>query len=226
MNMYWLSGNLVRRHPIIKIMVYLNLCILAVWGPLFAGSITSLVSFVIILYWPKRNGAFTNPWFSLLLCGLAVVLVIPGGTSQTELTYVTMIALRMLAVILVSQLLGLVFGVNDILILARILHFPKQLSVLTVAFVRFVPIAQRSIEAVILSQKSRGFFFGWKTMFLPTTYRVILVPFLVSILRDALYMWVSMNMRQWAIYKPRHSGVGLSDMFFLVLTFTMWGLPR
>jgi hypothetical protein len=203
---------------------YLHLCILAIWGPLVAGIIIAAVSFVTLLLWPAKHGVTTNPWALIALCGLAVIIVIPGA-SHAELVYVSGLAMRMLAVFLVSSLISLVFGVSDVLLLGRVLHLPKRLSVLTVALVRFVPAAQRSIEAVMLSQRSRGFVLHWWGLLSLTTYRVIMVPFLVGILRSALGMWVSLNMRQWAVYEPRCRSVGLLELAFLCVTLCMWRLP-
>ncbi len=223
--MNWLNRQMIDTHPLVKLVAYLDLCILGVWGPLVAVVIVAFVSFALLLLWPVRHGVITNPWYSLVLCGLAVVIVIPGA-SQAELAYVVRLSLRMLCVILVSSSLGLVFRVNDVLVLGRVSRWPKRLSGLVVAFVRFVPVAMRSIEAVVLSQRSRGFVFRWWGLLSPAVYRVIVVPFLVGILHDALGMWVSLNMRQWALYEPTCRKLGLGDLAFLLLTFSMWALPR
>ncbi|MFH1741167.1 MAG: energy-coupling factor transporter transmembrane component T [bacterium] len=223
--MNWLQRPLVHTHPLVKSLAYLHLCTLAIWGPWLGAAFMAIVCFVFLLLWPMRKGMITNPWASLILCAVAVVVVIPGGT-QTELVRVSFLALRMLAVFLVSAVLGLVFGVSDVLHLGRLFHWPERWCVLAVGLVRCVPMAQRSMEAVMLSQRSRGFVLRWWGLVLPRTYRIVTIPFLVCMLRDALWMWVSLNMRKWAVYKPKCRTVGVWDVAFLLLTLLIWVLPQ
>jgi energy-coupling factor transporter transmembrane protein EcfT len=208
-------------HPLIKIMVYAQLLCVAIWGPLPGVIITAVVCFVLLAFYPDDRGAIANPYFALLFCLLAVLIVLPGG-SRDEILYASRLSTRLLDVMLVSAMLGTVISPVDLARIGNLLHLPNAAIMVIVAVASFLPLSLRNIHTVIVAQRSRGFEFKFLSLFRPTTYRVLVVPYVVCILRSALDKWVSMNLRPWVGYRRAMPKISIQEIGLLFISSLLW----
>jgi len=189
-----LERHLVAGHTLTKVGLYLQSLSLAIWGPLGACVAVAVACFGILLLTPGRRGTVANPFYALILCAVAVLLVVPGGTAQ-EIIAASELSTRILSVMLASALLGAVITPSDVLLLQRFFRLPRSFEMVALAMVLFVPRALDSIRSVVYAQRSRGLDLSVVSVFRPSTYRLVLVPYIVSVLKAALTLWVSLNLR-------------------------------
>jgi hypothetical protein len=215
-----LQGYLINLHPLFKTLLYLQLLAVAIWGPLLSVIGVSVVCFAYLIFWPDEQG-LASPYYALVFCAVAVLVVLPGG-SRGELIQALRLSARLFDVMVVSYMLGVVLRPIDVAQLGTLLRLPSNIIMVMIGVASFVPLASRSIHNVIFAQRSRGFEFTFLSLFRPTTYRVLVVPYVVSILRSAMDKWVSMNLRPWTGYKLPIRKIAIYEIALFLISFGLW----
>jgi hypothetical protein len=183
--------------------------------------LTVIVSFVLLVLYPGDRGAIANPYYALVFCMLAVLIVIPGG-SRDEIWAASRLSIRLSDIMLVSSLLGLITSPVDLARLSTLFRLPAAGTMVIIAVASFLPLSLRNIHTVIVAQRSRGFEPKFVSLFRPATYRVLIVPYVVCILRSALDKWVSMNLRPWALYRPTVQRITIPEIVLFSISFLLW----
>lgn len=222
--MHNISQYLMGRNTAIKLLTYLNLIIIVLYGPLLACLLLVFICFGLLTYWPYRTGLITNPWSYFLLCIVAILIVVPGGT-KSEIVSTSILCLRVLSFLLLSSLLGCIFSINDALWLGKFFHWPCRVTVFFISIVRFIPLAMKSFEQTLISQRARGLTMkNWRLLRFDT-FTILVVPFIVAILRDCLFMWISINMRNWVTINPSQRTIRTIDIAFVATLSCLWLIP-
>lgn len=216
-----IQKKLANLHPLIKVVVYTQLLCVAIWGSLPSVILTATICFLLLAFYPGDRGAIANPYFALLFCVVAVLIVLPGG-SRDEMVYASRLSTRLFDVMLVSALLGAVISPVDVARIGNLLRLPNPAIMIIVAITSFLPLSARNIQAVMIAQRSRGFELNFLSLFRPATYRVLVVPYIVCILRSALDKWVSMNLRPWIGYKRVTPKIPIQEIALFLTTFMLW----
>lgn len=216
-----LERHLVKVHPVIKMVFYIQLLGIAIWGPLISSILVTVICFIFLIFYSGEKGIVANPYYALLFCAIAVLIVVPAG-SKDEIIYASELSARILNVMLISAILGLMIKPDDILLTGKLLRLPDKLIMVIITIALFLPTATRSIHSVIFAQRSRGLELGFFSLFRPTTYRVLIIPYVVCILRSALAMWVSMNLRPWSVYKLSKAKINVPEVVLLLTSFALW----
>lgn len=208
---------LKRVNPLLKVLLYLQLLCVAIWGPVFNVAGLTVIAFVFLLVYRDEDEIVTNPYYSVALCLITVLIVLPGG-SWSEILYATNLAVRILAVMLVSSVFGLWIDTTDIMRTAKVFGASEKLSAVLAGVARFVPVSIRTMRSVLLAQRSRGLEFDWAAVFRLETYPAVVVPYFVCILRIAFVMWISMNLRPHSEIEFRGPEGAASGVGLLLLT--------
>jgi len=216
-----LERYLVRTHPVTKILLYLQLLSVAIWGPLISSVVVTITCFIFLVFYPGEKGIIANPFYAMLFCTIAVLIVIPTG-SKDEIIYASELSARIFNIMLISAILGLVIKPYDILIMGRLLHTPGNLVTVIITTALFFPIAMQNIYSVIFAQRSRGLELSFSSLFRLMTYRAITIPYVVCILRSALAMWISINLRPWSKYKLAKAKVDTLGLILFLASFALW----
>jgi energy-coupling factor transport system permease protein len=212
---------LTKAHPLLKSLLYLQLLSIAIWGPLISVIVVSTVCFAFLIFYSGEKGAIANPYYALLFCVIAVLIVLPGG-NRDELIYASKLSARILNVMLISAMLGVVVSPVDIARVGKYLRLPDTAIMMIIGVASFLPLSLRSINTVIFAQRSRGLDFNLFSLFRPTTYRVLVVPYVVCILRSALDKWVSMNLRPWSGYKLAMPKIAIHEIVLFLISLILW----
>ena len=212
---------LINFHPVIKFLLYLQLLLVAICGPLWSVVFTSAACFMFVILYPGDRGMVANPYWALIICALGVLVVLPGGT-RVEILYAAELSTRVLDVMLTSAAFGLLISPRDVAQLTDSLHLPDNVKLVVIAVSSFVPLSLRSIHAVIFAQRSRGLTLGITSILRPETYRVLVVPYVVCILRAAFDKWVSMNLRPWSVYYQARAKIRVHEVGVVLASFTLW----
>lgn len=202
-------------------MIYMQLLCVAIWGPLPGVILTTVVCFLLLGFYPGDRGAIANPYYALLFCLLGVLIVLPGGTRD-EIIFASRLSTRLLDIMLVSAMFGTVLSPVDLARLGNILYLPNAAIMVVIAVGSFLPLSLRNIHAVIIAQRSRGFEFRFTSLFRAATYRVLVVPYVVCILRSALDKWVSINLRPWVGYRTTLRKVSIQETVLVLVSFLLW----
>ena len=216
-----LKRYLIKVHPIIKILFYLQLFAIAIWGPIISSIMITTICFIILIFYSGEKSIIANPYYALLFCGIAVLIVLPGG-SKSEIIYASKLSARILNIMLISAITGLIIKPHDILIIGKCLHLPEKLIWVIIAMALFLPNAIHDIQSVIFAQRSRGFELNIFSFFRLTTYRVLIIPYIVCILRSALSMWISMNLRTRLADKQANTKYSILEILMFLTSFVLW----
>ncbi|MHA1588560.1 MAG: energy-coupling factor transporter transmembrane component T [Candidatus Thorarchaeota archaeon] len=208
-------------HPIVKLLIYIQLVAVSLWGPVPSAAIAGLAIFVYLLTLDSRITIFSNPWLPLGLCLFTFLIAIPGGTRD-ELMRAAEIAIRLFGIIMSSILLGISFGIRDMIRLSRLLRTPEQLELMGIAVSAAIPRMLESLNNIVLAQRSRGMVFSWRSVFSAGLYHALMTPVIVAVLRTALDLWISLCIRPWRIYRPMTRRPAFADMVLLMASFVLW----
>jgi hypothetical protein len=176
---------------------------------------------MFVLLYPGDRGTVANPYFALVICAFGVLIVLPGG-SRDEILYAAELSTRIFDVMLASATFGLLMSPRDVAQLTDSLHLPDKAKLVVIAVSAFLPLSLRSIHAVIFAQRSRGLVLSFSSMLRPETYRVLVVPYIVCILRAAFEKWVSMNLRPWLGYYQVRAKFRVLEVIILFASFILW----
>lgn len=165
-----------------------------------------------------------SPWFALILCTMATLIAVPGGTIQDVVT-AGLLAVRLLMIMLISAVLGCLATPNDFIGASRQLRLPENVGFGISATARFLPLAVKTMRAVTMAQRSRGLSFGFRALFRAQTYQALVVPYILSVLRSAVQLWVAMSLRplrgiQISVSRPR--ALLLAELALLGLSGALW----
>jgi len=215
------GGLLTSLHPITKLLVYLQLIAVCIFAPVPSAIFVGVVAFLYVVVLGAGREMYVNPWYPLVLCVLAFLIAVPGGTDRDVLIAAD-ISLRVFGVIMSSILLGLALGVRDLISLTRRFGMPEQVELMAIAIAVSLPRVLRSMRNVLAAQKSRGFVISWRTALSLRTYAVLMTPFIVAILRTALALWISLCIRPWRNYTPAVFRFGVRDLILLLASSLLW----
>lgn len=213
--------HLAKVHPLVKCALYVQFLAVAIWGPLNSVILVDVVGFIFLALYSHKRDVELSPYFALIFCVLAVLIVVPGGTKD-EIMYASLLSARILGVMLISSLLGAIISPIDIVSVSELLHLSDNIRMVVVVIASFLPLAKRSITSVIFAQRSRGLEIGLYSLLRPRTYSALVVPYIVSILRSALDKWVSINLRPLSGYKPTRTNIRTVEALALLASFALW----
>ena len=208
-------------HPWVKLLLYAHLLCVAIWGPLWGSALIAILVLILLFLYQGPRGFVTQPILALVVCSLAVVIAIPGG-STNDVMSAAKLSTRLLMVMSVSGLFGLVIGFQDVRHWCYTVRAPQWFVFLITAFVRYLPIAERLFKQVIFAQRSRGLHLGIKTVFLPSSYRALMVPYILGLLRSIDSLWVSMNMRPTEVARADGHGIRVAEVVILMGSASLW----
>lgn len=182
--------------PVFKSLLFVELLCIGIWGPIEVCLALSALLFVLLLAWPRAGTIVANPLFAMAFCLIVVGTAIPFCTSA-EVLGVTKGSLRFLLVMLASSaVLGSISMASDFISVAKSLRLPDGVTFVIATLSRSVPLSLRTMREVAVAQKARGLKLGMRNAVQPETYMVLLVPYVVSILRASLTIWVASNLRR------------------------------
>lgn len=183
-----------RRRPLWKMAVCLQFYCLALWGPMDGCLIGCSLCFLLLLIWPRGATVATSPWTCVAFCTFATLIAVPGGDAN-DVIIALRLSVRLLLVLLTSAALGRIATPGDIVAAARQFRLPRQVQFAIGVLARFVPLAIQTMQSVALAQRSRGLYLGIRHLVRRDTYRALAVPYVVSVLRSAMQLWISVNLR-------------------------------
>lgn len=208
-------------HPIVKLLIYVQLLSVSLWGPVTSPAIIGLVIFVYLITLDSQLTVFSNPWLPLGLCLFTFIIVIPGGTRD-ELMRAAEIAVRLFGIIMSSILLGVSFGIRDMVHLSHLLRMPDRLELMGLSVSIAIPKMLDSLGNIILAQRSRGMVFSWRSVFSARLYQALLTPVIVAVLRTALDIWISLCSRPWRIYSSMSCRSSVAEVALLMASLLLW----
>lgn len=208
-------------HPVLKLGLYIQLLCLAIWGPFTSSILITILCFVFLVFYSGEKGIVANPYYALLFCTIAVLIVIPGG-SREDILYASELSVRIFNIMLISAILGLLMKLDDVLLIGRLSCLPEEIFVVVIAMVLFLPAAKRTIQSVSFAQRSRGLELGFFSLFRLSTYRALIIPYVICVLRNALASWVSMNLRPWSRYKQAVGRIKVAEVILFLFSFALW----
>lgn len=189
-----------------KAVLLFELLAFAIWGPLEGCVILVCALFVLLVIWPRADTMIASPFVAMIFCLVVIGTAIPFSTP-TEVLAVAQNTLRFLLFMLASSvMLGSVAIPSDFVNLAHLLRLPSGVTFVIGTVTRFVPLCLRTMGEVACAQKARGLRLGLKTSFQPETYTMLLVPYVISIIRSAVTVWVASNLRPVPVMPTRLHG--------------------
>jgi len=219
-----LDGIRLRWHPFTKVLLYIQFLLLCLCGGLPSCVIVCFVVFILLAFYKGDKGIVASPILALVLCALAVVIVLPGGSS-VEITTASVLSVRVLGVMLSSMILGMITTRRDLQVLGSTFRLSDVGVEIVSALFFFVPIAIGSLENVVRAQRSRGFEFEVASLVRFRTYRILLVPYLANVLQSGFNLWISINLRPLSVESASGNGPVWPQIFVLSSSFLLWLLP-
>lgn len=209
---------------IFKFAAVTQLICIAIWGPLISCIGIASIIFILLILHQGDKVMKLSAFVALIFCVISVLIVFPGG-SKDDVFVAFNIAVRFFDIMIISILFALIAKLHDFTIVGKLLHLPKSfILIFMISFIRFIPVAFKSIETVIMAQRSRGFNFNLSSFLKTQTYRALLIPYIICILDSAWWMWISMNLRPIVDIKLPNQKISAIQIYFLAISFGLWFL--
>lgn len=202
-----MQGYLSSSHPFSKAVLYANVLLLSLFGAIPSIIILAVIGLVLLSGIDRSQGSVASPYSILVLFVISIGISLPNG-DPSIIKYTVIWSIRMLDVLVFSAIMGAVISFHDVLFACRIFRLSDKMTSIAYAVLLFIPQYIEHLRLVIMAQKTRGARFGIRNILRPTTYSAIAIPFIHTLLRNALLLWVSINLRpisskSFSLARPR-----------------------
>lgn len=223
--MQWLRDS----RPFFKIIILLQLLVLSIFGPILSVLVIAFVLFLYSIKIKRETEYIASPLLILIFCALATIIVIPGGSAD-EILRATDISIRLAAFMFSANVFVVILSPFDFIEVWKRLRLPPITLYPFLVAARFIPISIRNMHSVLIAQKSRGFHFNLKKIFLLETWMVLVIPYLITLLRIANNNWISMSLRNFSyvslVSDEKKKFLSLSEGLIILATFVLWIIPE
>jgi len=215
--------------PFFKSIALIELIIFSVFGSILAILPITLILFFYSLKIKKESEYIVSPWLIFIFCALATIIVFPGGTVE-EIFSAAEISVRIALFMLSANLFVIVSSASDFIETWQRLHLPILTLYPFLISARFIPISILNMRSVLLAQKSRGFSFKFRNLFLLETWMIVIIPYLITLLRIAHNNWISMNLRKFSyksLYIDKSKKIlSPTELVIIIGIFALYFIPE
>ena len=141
------------------------------------------------------------------------VMVNYGEITVGGIMYGLLVALRVIAVVTVIPIFTMTSPMTKISGALAKIHVPQKVIFMFITAMRFVPLVQESMDAIIEAQKTRGFDIDAANMYqkFRRAYVPIITPLLLLMFRRAMDLEVAINARAFGAREDR---TNIEDLSF------------
>ncbi|MGY5861820.1 MAG: energy-coupling factor transporter transmembrane component T [Candidatus Thorarchaeota archaeon] len=141
------------------------------------------------------------------------VMVNYGELTVGGIMYGLLVALRVIAVVTVVPIFTMTSPMTKISGALAKIHIPQKIIFMFITAMRFVPLVQESMDAIIEAQKTRGFDIDAANMYqkFRRAYVPIITPLLLLMFRRAMDLEVAINARAFGAREDR---TNIEDLSF------------
>ena len=206
---------------LLKTLVFINLFMVGLIGSIWAVLIVLLFLFILLLLNSQEHGINSGPFFPLIFCGLAVLIVIPDGT-ESEVEFALYLMARILALSYISIFIGYIFNQRDFLVIGDLFGLKSNKKILFIIIPIFLPTALSAIQNVLIAQQSRGLKLNIKSLLKRETFEAMIIPYVVTILKRALELWITVNLKPWDSYIIKKQKIKFTDILITCMCLSLW----
>lgn len=214
------------RHPIIKVLIFINFSLLAVYGEL-SSVILAIIFCIIAIIFSKNKSEFVyiSPIYLIVMFFLIIIIALPGGKKEDIISAIyTAIRLSLLIISAISFFIYT--SIVEIIYVFKKLRLPPQIGYSLGVGFRYIPISIDESFKVILSQKARGLKISLKNLKrINIIIQSLTVPIIIGLLRKIYTNWISLRMRGISpiddFSKIKYK-LQLLDVLIFLISFSIW----